>query len=125
MTTTKSTGGTSAMAADSTNPTTVGLNNAIQRIVSFYREFELMRRELLITKQLCAFDSDDYTKLLAEFEAEKELRTNAQIERDALWLKLKAHDVLLQRVLDVDANCTGEAYAQLISDIRAAMEVQA
>jgi len=113
------------MAADSTNPTTVGLNNAIQRIVSFYREFELMRRELLITKQLCAFDSDDYTKLLAEFEAEKELRTNAQIERDALWLKLKAHDVLLQRVLDVDANCTGEAYAQLISDIRAAMEVQA
>lgn len=112
------------ITVDSTDPMVVGLNNAIQRIVSFYREFEQLTRELATTKQAWAAEGDCYMTLLAEFQAEKEARTNAQIERDAVTLKLKAFGVLLQRVLDADANCTGEAYAQLIEDIRAAMEVQ-
>lgn len=106
------------------NPTAVGLNGAIQRIVSFYREFELLTRELAITKQAWAAEGDCYMTLLAEFQAERELRTNAQFERDAAAVKLKAFGVLLQRVLDADANCTGEAYAQLIEDVKAALEVQ-
>lgn len=112
MTTTKSTGGTSAMAADSTN----SQRNMQQRITAFISEVSILKTELKLA-------SDDYMALLRDFEAEKEARTNVQFERDAVALKLKAFGVLLRRVLDADAGCTGEAYAQLINDICAALGV--
>lgn len=86
------------------------LNRQALRIAAFMDELALARKEI-------ADASVDYIALNEKF-------ADACIERDAVALKLTAHNVLLQRVLDADAGCTGEAYAQLIEDIKAAMEVQ-
>lgn len=112
------------ITVDSTDLTTDGQRNLQRRLEAFQREFELNKRELLLTKQAIANASEDYAALNRDLLAEREARTNAQIERDAVALKLVAHNKLLQRVLEADANCTGEAYAQLINDIKAALEVQ-
>lgn len=84
------------ITVDSTDQTTDGQRNVQVRIAAFQREHDLAKRELLLVKQ--------------EFEV--------------MALKLAVYSKLLRRVLDADANCTGEAYAALIEDIRAAMEVQ-
>ena len=125
MTPTQPGDGAANITVDSTDVTTDGQRNLQRRLEAFQREFELNKRELLLTKQAIANASEDYAALNRDLLAEREARTNAQIERDAVALKLIAHNKLLQRVLDADANCTGEAYAQLIADVKAALEVKA
>lgn len=105
------------ITVDSTDLTTDGQRNLQRRIDAFVSEVN--RLKAVITE-----NSEAYMTLLRDFEIEKEARTNAQIERDAMALKLAAHRVLLQRVLDADAGCTGDVYMQLIEDVKAAMEVQ-
>lgn len=105
------------ITVDSTDLMTDGQRNIQQRITAFIGEVSALRTELSLA-------SADYAKLLADHEAEKEARTNVQIELDALWLKCTAHNVLLQRVLEADAGCTGDDYARLIEGVKAALEVQ-
>lgn len=105
------------ITVDSTDLATDGQRNLQVRIQAFISEVATLKAKIKA-------DSDDYMALLRDFEAEKELRTNAQIDRDALQAKLVVHRELLQRVLDADANCTGDAYAALIEDVKAALEVQ-
>lgn len=124
MTTIQPTGGTSRMTVDSTDLTTDGQRNMQRRIEAFISEVN--RLKAVITE-----NSDAYMALLRDHEAEKEARTNAQNSVDvlaanisAMHVKLTAYRTLLQRVVDVDEACTGEAYAQLIADVKAALEVQ-
>ena len=86
-----------------TDVTTDGQRNLQQRLSAFQREFDLNKRELQSIQQ----DLND-----------------ALTDRDVLTLKLAAYRTLLQRVVDVDEACTGDAYAQLIEDVKAALEVQ-
>jgi len=105
------------ITVDSTDLTTDGQRNMQMRITAFISEVKQLKAQIRA-------DTGAYMDLFRDYEVEREARTNAQIERDAVALKLKACGVLLQRVLDADAGCTGEAYAQLIEDIKAAMAVQ-
>lgn len=84
------------ITVDSTDVTTDGQRNLQRRLAAFRQEFDLNKRELLLVKQ----------------------------DINVLALKLTAYRTLLQRVVDVDEACTGEAYAQLIADVKAALEVQ-
>ena len=95
-------------------------NNALQRrIEAFNRALTFTQYELRETKQ-------SIIDLETELEAERAARSNAQVERDAVVLKLKAFAVLLQRVLDADATeyPSINVWIDLIEDIKAAMEVQ-
>lgn len=138
MTTTQSGDGAVNITVDSTDATTDGQRNTQMRIQAFIGEVAILKAQIKA-------NTDGYMKLLADHEAEKEAHANTKLRADSLsevcrriviahdaektranavTLKLAAHNVLLQRVLDADTNCTGEAYAQLIEDIKAAMEVQ-
>lgn len=107
-----------------TDVTTDGQRSAQTRIIASQRELERLKGELQQTKLLWANDSADYAAMQYELSVEREARTNAQNDRDVLALKLTAYRTLLQRVVDVDEACTGEAYAALIEDVKAALEVQ-
>jgi hypothetical protein len=160
MTTIQPADGAVNITVDSTNLTTDGQRNLQRRIDAFVSEVN--RLKTVITE-----NSEAYMTLLRDFEIEKEARTNAQIERDAMALKLAAftellfrashaydnkrpiamanvmrdaraalsayeadslkssvYQTLLQRVLDADAGCTGDVYAQLIDEIRIAIAAE-
>ena len=74
----------------------VSATDVQKRVSAFQRELDLAKRELLLTKQ----------------------------DINVLALKLTACRTLLQRVIEVDEVCSGEAYAALIADVKAALEVQ-
>lgn len=118
MTTTQPGDGAVNITVDSTDLTTDGQRNVQMRIQAFIGEVAILKAQIKA-------NSDDYMALFSDHEAEKEARTNAQNRADVLALKLAVHQTLLQRVLDADAGCTDDVYAQLIDDIRAAMTVEA
>lgn len=127
MTTTQPSDGAVNITVNSTDVTTNTLRNLQWRLEAFQREFELNKHELLLTKQAIANASEDYAALNRDLLAEREARTNAQIERDAVKLKLIAYRTLLQRLVNIDEVLTDEAYemySELIEDVKAALEVQ-
>lgn len=89
-------------------PAADGWPQLIRRIQAFKDELDAAKRELI---------------------AEREARANAQIRADAFAVNITAmhakcveYRALLERVVEVDEACTGEAYAALIADVKAALE---
>lgn len=76
--------------------TTDGQRNMQRRVEAFQREHDLAKRELLLIRQ----------------------------DVEVMALKLAVYRTLLQRVLITDEACSGDAYAALIEDVKAALEVQ-
>lgn len=112
------------IAVNSTDLTTDG-QRALQHRINMFTT-ELARLNGVITQ-----NSADYMALLRDHEAEKEARVNAQNSADALAANISAmhakgtaYRTLLQRVVEVDEACTGDAYAALIADVKSALEVQ-
>lgn len=95
------------------NPTdlTTDGQRALQHRINMFAA-ELARLNGVITQ-----NSVDYMALLRDHEAEKEVRANLQF-------KCAQYRALLQRVVEVDEACTGDAYAALIAGVKSALAVQ-
>lgn len=110
-------------------PAADGWPQLIRRIQAVKDELDAAKTELQQTKLAWANDCADHAAVQRELIAEREARANAQIRADAFAANITAmhakcveYRALLERVVEVDEACSGEAYAALISDVKSALE---